>query len=298
MTRALRFTIRRLLMLSAVALTAGAGCARAPAAQFVAQADRLHTNAMASTVIPDRDLHDYIQQIGARIIAAAHVVAPDKTDSSFFDDVEFDLVDCPIPNCFATGGKHVYVYAGLFKFCQSEEELATAMCVAYAHLVNLDVENVGIVPDPARTMRQDVWQFVIKPFNGQQENAADQLAFQIYTKAGWDGTKFEYLFQRVGDEFSAPADAPREPIAARAMAAHALSRTASLADRRPNVADRRTFSVLRRSAVALSGKANGEGELYLLALPNIVLSHELPQEQAAQERLRPPPPSEIPLEPN
>jgi predicted Zn-dependent protease len=233
-----------------------------------------------------------------RIIAAAHVVAPDKTENSFFDEVEFDLVDCPIPNCFATGGKHVYVYAGLFKFCQSEEELATAMCVAYAHLINLDVENIGIVPDPARTMRQDVWQFVTKPFNAQQEQAADQLAFEIYTKAGWDGMKFEYLFQRVGDEYSAPADAPREAIAARAMAAHALSRTASLADRLPNVADRRMFAELRRSAVALSGNANGEGELYLLALPNIVLSHELPQEQAAQERLRPPPPSQVPLEPN
>jgi len=288
------------LLLIALLLSTGCASSPAPAQTFVAQAQRLHDDALAQTIIPPSDVEDYIQEIGHRIITAAREAAPDKTASPFFADVQFHLVDSPVPNVFTTGGKHIYVYAGLLQFCQNEEELATAMSQAYAHLVNLDLENTGLKPDDHRPVRADVWQFVINPFSSQQDMDADRLAFSIFEKAGWDGNKFEYLFQRVNDTYHSNPVPNRSSLGERAANAHALSVTARRADRRPPVADRRTFALLKHQAAALAAnqKPPPEDELFLLALPNLILSHELPDEQAAQESLRPPPPAAVQLEPN
>ena len=196
--------LRAFSLAAALLLLSGCASAPAPAREFVAQAQLLHDDALSQAIISDRDLEDYIQQIGQRIIAAASEAAPDKTSNPFFADVQFHLVDSDVPNVFATGGKHIYVYAGLFKFCQNEEELATAMSQAYAHLVNLDIQNTSMKPDDHRPLRADVWQFVINPFSSEQDLAADRLAFQMFDKAGWDGTKFENLFQRVNDTYHSP----------------------------------------------------------------------------------------------
>jgi hypothetical protein len=298
--RHLRLGVLPGLLLVAALLLSGCASNPAPAQEFVAQAQRLHDDALAQTIIPDNDLEDYIQQIGQRIIAAARDAAPDKTASPFFADVQFHLVDSPVPNVFSTGGKHIYVYAGLLQFCQNEEELATAMSEAYAHLVDLDLEKTGIKPDENRPLRADVWQFVIKPFSSAQDMEADRLAFEIFEKAGWDGTKFENLFQRVNDTYHSLPEPNRSSLSDRATNAHRLSISATRSDRRPPVADRRTFIMLKRQAAAIVAKQTPppEDELLLLALPNIILSHDLPAEQAAQERLRPPPPAAVQLEPN
>jgi predicted Zn-dependent protease len=281
------------------ALAGGCATGPAPADVFVAQANRLHDTALAQTIVANRDLDDYIQQVGQRIIDAAHQVAPDKTANQFYSTVEFHLVDSQVPNVFATGGRHIYVYAGLFQFCQSEEELAAAMSQAYAHLVNLDIEQTGITPDEHRSVRMDVWQFASKPFNSAQDMEADRLAFRIFQQAGWDGTKFEYLYQRLNDEYHGPDQPGRASLPARASQAHALSVTATRATQRPPVADRQTFSLLRRQAAALadSQPPPPDGQLFLMALPNLLLSHETADEQAAQDRLRPPAPT-VKLEPN
>src|SRR5688572_6222364 len=62
------------------------GCAngRAPAARFIEQAERLHDGALASTVTPDADLTEYIQEIGIRLERAAQEIAPDKARGPFF----------------------------------------------------------------------------------------------------------------------------------------------------------------------------------------------------------------------
>ena len=142
----------------------------------------------------------------------------DLTDANaFFSTVEFHVVDSHAPNIFAAGGRHIYVYAGLLEFCQNEEELATAMSQAYAHLVNLDIEQTGITPDENRSVRADVWQYVLNPFSGSQDMDADRLAFQIFDKAGWDGSKFEFLYQRLNDKYHSPAESGRASLAARAL---------------------------------------------------------------------------------
>ena len=58
-----------MVLLTGLFLTTLAGCSQGPvpAAEFVAQAERLHAEALASTVNPDRDLNDYVTAIGQRI---------------------------------------------------------------------------------------------------------------------------------------------------------------------------------------------------------------------------------------
>jgi predicted Zn-dependent protease len=292
--------LQLLLLAGAAAVLAGCATAPAPAQEFIAQANRLHDDALSQTIIANTDLEDYIQQVGTRIIEGARQAAPDKSSNPFFAKVQFHLVDSKVPNVFTTGGKHIYVYAGLLEFCQNEEELATAMSQAYAHLVNLDLQGTNLHPDPKRPVRTDIWQFVINPFSSAQDIEADKLAFAIFQSAGWNGTKFENLFQRVNDTYHSIPEPNRASLTDRAANAHDLSKTAITQNRRPPVADRHTFAELKRQAALLAAKQTPppDDETYLLALPNLILSHDLPEQKAAQELLRPPPPTGVQVEPN
>ena len=184
-----RPTVRPLsiLALVGVALGTAGGCAnnRAPAARFVQQAEQLHTGALAATVTPDEDLNAYVREIGRRIETAAKAEAPDKADAPFFQSMQFHLVDVPIINAYTTGGSHIYVYRGLFDFCNSEEELATAIAHAYAHALNLDAEATAMKPpEKPRSLRLAAWDYVVNRFNAAQEEASDKLAFRLYARAG------------------------------------------------------------------------------------------------------------------
>jgi hypothetical protein len=295
---------------------AGGGCAsgRAPSDRFVQQAERLHDEALASTVHPDDDLNAYVQELGQRLERAAEDVAPERVRGPFFRSMQFHLVDVPVINAFTTGGSHVYVYRGLFDYCQTEEELAAAMAHAYAHALNLDVEETGMSP-PAesaaaaarRPLRQVAWDFVANRFTLQQEQAADELAFRLYVRAGWDPAQFGRLFSRLSDpgEGATAGVAPdRQPLATRG--AMARGNTAGIAKRWKQlpVADRRTFESLRdqaekrRHVSPAAEQGNNEALKYLLAFPNCILSEDLPAQRQAQEQLRPPPPPVVEVEPN
>lgn len=276
------------------------GCAPAPARIFVDQADRLHNQSLASAVVGDRDLSEYVQLVGLRLSDAAHEVVPQRVANSFFSNIQFHLVDTPVVNAFTTGGRHVYVYRGLFQFCETEEELAAAMAHAYAHIINRDVEHLAMKPDPKRPLNLVAWQFVSDRFTSEQETEADNLAFQLYVKAGWDPTKFENLWQRLRDRYAGAAAPDRPSLETRAMEARRWGKEVSPNEIRPPVADRKTFAALHRQLNALTGPLEPQdgGELFLTAFPNCLVSRDLPAEVAAQARLRPPAPPAVKLEPN
>ena len=295
----------------------GLGCSkgRAPAAHFIEQAERLHDGALASTVTPDPDLAEYVQEVGLRLEKAAQEIAPDKVRGPFFRSMQFHLVDVPIINAFTTGGRHIYVYRGLFDFCQSEEELASAMAHAYAHALNLDVEGTGMNPagggdrGDARSLRLVAWDFVVNRFDALQEEESDKLAFRLYARAGWDPAKFGFLFSRLsdadkdGDGGTTPAP-DRVPLATRGALARGMTAGVPRRWRQEPVADPVTYRSLRDRAASLvfvseaAELRNTEPLLYLVAFPNCILSQDGPIQRQAQEMLRPPPAPVVDVEPN
>jgi predicted Zn-dependent protease len=296
-----------ILSMSALTLMLTVGCAqnRAPSARFLKQAEQLHNTALSSTITPDDDLNDYVHEIGKRLEDAAREVAPDKARGPFFQTMRFHLVDSPVINVFTTGGSHIYVYRGLFEFCRSEEELAAAIAHVYAHALNLDTETTGMVPaEEAPPARQLVWDYVVNRFGAQHEEESDKLAFRLYARAGWDPARFEVLFGRLSDEYPGPPAADRMPLAERGSLARSMVAEVPKKWRQLPVADARTYESLRKHAASLrftsaAGTSdNKEALLYLVAFPNCILSHDLPQQIQAQELLRPPPPPQTTVEPN
>ncbi|HZL37817.1 MAG TPA: M48 family metalloprotease, partial [Tepidisphaeraceae bacterium] len=288
-----------ILALSLLALSGGCQ-APAPAAKFVAQAQALHDQSLASTVASDGDLAEYVQDIADRIAAAAKQAAPGLANADFLSRVRCHLVNCDTINVFCTGGTHIYVYAGLLRQCQSEDELAAAIAHAYAHLIRLDLEKTRMRPDPRRLPAAVAWEFVINRFTLAQEENADRLAVTIYAKAGWDPSHFPVLFERL-EAFSGGNVAPdRQPLPVRAADVRATGADLPKMRGVTPVADPRTFILLRDRAARMSAgsAAPTVSEVFLRAFPNCMLSGDTSEQREAQERLRPPPPPPRKLEPS
>lgn len=269
----------------------------APAAEYVRQAQRLHEGALASAVTPNADLRDYVQLVGQRLIDGAKAADPGKVHDPVLAEMQFHFVGCAVPNVFTTGGAHIYVNSAVLRLAANEDELAAAIAHAYAHALNLDVEHVGMRPDPARPLQNVGWEFVVNRFKLPQEQEADRFAQELYTRAGYDPAAFAALFDRLA-QVPAPQAPDRIPPAARAQAARLRAKDSSRSRRPLPVADPRTFSSLRTQAASLQPTGSPEAQVLLRAFPNCLLSGDLPDQQAAQQQLRPPPPSPTRLEPS
>jgi hypothetical protein len=314
----IRITPGRSLFLWSLAglgmLLAGVGgCANGPvpAAEFVAQAERLHTGALQSTATTDRDLNDYFNEIGKRIIQGATNSDPKYAHlDPVFANMQFHLVGSPIPNAFTAGGRHIYIYNGLFQVCENEEELAAVMAHEFAHAVDLDVQHTAIKPDPTATVDKIAYQFVSNPFTLEMEQKADQQAFDFFSRGGWDPGRYHEVYSRLllaGYGSTSVGTSPnRLPLARRAEIDRDYAKglpPAARNWRQPPVADSQSFSDLRKRA-----KPGGESTspqnaawLFLRAMPNCVLPADLPAQQAAQQLLKTivtPPPAVVQPEPS
>lgn len=285
-------------LLGALLTICCSGCfGPAPAAEYVTQAQRLHDGALASAVASDADLRDYVQLVGQRLIDGAKSAEPGKVHDPVLSEMHFHLVGCPVPNVFTTGGSHIYVNSALLGLAATEDELAAAMAHAYAHALNLDVEHVGMRPDPARSLQAVGWEFVVNRFKLPQEQEADGLAQELYTKAGYDPEQFARLFDRLA-QVPAPQAPDRIPPSVRAQAARMRAKDSGRPRRPLPVADPRTFTSLRQQATSLQSTGSPEAQVLLRAFPNCLLAGDLLEQQAAQQQLRPPPPPPTRLEPS
>jgi len=293
----------RVWALSGVILLLGLGCqtpAPPPPAVFLAQAERLHDGALMTTVVLDADLTDYLQLVGDRVAEAAHQVAPDKINDAFARSIRCQLVNCDVINAFSAGGMHVYVTTGLFRECQSEEQLAAAIAHAYAHLVNLDLEATKMKPDETGPLSMVAWNYVANRFSLEQEKQADALAQRIYLRGGWDPGKFSTLFEHLESHSGALVAPDRLPLPVRVAVLEDSLIGLSRPGRKLPVADPKTFVSLRdRSSSIHETTAPMVPELFLKAFPNCILSGDTPEQREAQERLRPVLPGPVQkLEPN
>jgi predicted Zn-dependent protease len=205
--------------------------------QIIDQADQAHTG-LAPAVIKDRELADYIQAVGDRIVEAARQADRDKVGpkSHFSDDdrdwmfskkMEFHFVNSKTLNAFTTGGEHMYIYTALFLTCEDENDLAAVMSHEYAHVYSRHVQKgtqrnyailgtallagaAGAVAGGKEHYQEygsaaggaalAAGQLLGTNFTRKDEAEADQYGFYFYTHAGWDPDRFGHFFQIMIDK--------------------------------------------------------------------------------------------------
>jgi predicted Zn-dependent protease len=208
------------------------GCANDK--QVISQANQFHSS-LEPAVINDAQLSRYIQTVGDRIIAAAQELdkqgfgpASHKKESAtwMFDKggMKFHFVNSKTINAFTTGGNHMYVYTELFRNCETEDELAAVMAHEFAHVYARHVQkgmNRQIVTmlgaagvgaagyaaggkehgaqygSAAAGLAAMAGQYFGMSYTREDEDEADRLGFQFYSRAGWAPDRFADFFRKM-----------------------------------------------------------------------------------------------------
>jgi hypothetical protein len=317
-----RSLIRRSVVPLFALLLLATGCQSGPrpAAEFVRQASYLHDAALSSTVVRHPEVDEYLAEVGKRVVAGATAANPSNTVDPTFAGMRFHLVASDIVNAFGTGGGHIYLYNGLLQRCDSEEELAAALAVQFAHALDLDHQRTGMRPDTRGgadrlSIDRVAYLYVTFPFSSRQFTEADRRAFDFYSRGGWDPAKFADVYitlRRKGLDLpplAGPDGQARPTLTERGAMATGLRSSLPASSRewrQATVADPETFREIKTLAAQAAARQLTDqtirGRLYLLAFPNTVLPSEQPDQVPAQLQLRkdviPPTPVGPPIEPS
>ena len=225
---------RMLLLASLLGLlpTIGTGCANDK--QVIGQANQFHSN-LEPAVIRDPELNRYIQTVGDRIIAAAEALdkqgfgptSHKKENAAWMfakGGMQFHFVNSKTINAFTTGGNHMYIYTELFQKCDTEDELAAVMAHEFAHVYARHVQKgmnrqivtmlgaagVGAAGYAAGGKEHGqqyasagaglaamAGQYFGMSYTREDEDEADRLGFQFYSRAGWDPRRFADFFRKM-----------------------------------------------------------------------------------------------------
>jgi predicted Zn-dependent protease len=205
--------------------------------QVIEQADQAHSG-LKPAVINDRELADYIQAVGDRIIDAAREadrnrVGPpahfndQEREWMFSQRMQFHFVNSKTLNAFTTGGEHMYIYTELFQNCADENDLAAVMSHEFAHVYCRHVQkgtqrqygiigaalaagaggallggkdNAAQYGSLAGGAALALGQVAGATFTRGDEGEADKYGFYFYTHAGWDPDRFGHFFQVMIDK--------------------------------------------------------------------------------------------------
>jgi predicted Zn-dependent protease len=205
--------------------------------QVIDQADQAHAG-LKPAVINDRELADYIQAVGDRIIDAAREAdrakvgppahfADKERDWMFSQNMQFHFVNSKTINAYTTGGEHMYIYTELFQNCADENDLAAVMSHEFAHVYCRHVQkgtqrqygiigaalaagaggallggkdNAAQYGSLAGGAALALGQVAGATFTRGDEAEADKYGFYFYTHAGWDPERFGHFFQVMIDK--------------------------------------------------------------------------------------------------
>jgi len=136
----------------------------------------------------DENLSAYVNQIGDRLVAVSG--RPNL-------DYNFEIVDNPQVNAFATMGGFIYLHTGLLKMADNEAELASVIAHEIAHVVarhsqkQLQQQAVtqGLLSvaglDSTKIVQLGVALAVDLPYSRQDEYEADSLGLEMLKAAGY-----------------------------------------------------------------------------------------------------------------
>ncbi|MGF1634007.1 MAG: M48 family metalloprotease [Phycisphaerae bacterium] len=200
----------------------------------IAQSNNAHVQ-LEPAVVSDPVLDGYLDEIGARIIAAARELyaedfgpeaAFDADAEWMFQETNFHFVKSDQLNAFTTGGPHVYMYTELFTTSATEDAFAAVVAHEFGHIYGRHVHNgmqrqygvLGLAAGGAVAGGllggEDNWQtgaaagagiggavgsFIGMGFSRADELEADELGFAFYVRAGYDPERFGDFFQQMVD---------------------------------------------------------------------------------------------------
>jgi Zn-dependent protease with chaperone function len=261
---------------------------------LIEQAEALHRS-LTPGIADDARLRGYMQQIGARLLAAAKDVmreqfsskAVEESDWKYSRDIQFHVAKSGIPNAFATGGHHVYVLLPALQKCQSEDELAAALVHAYSHTLLRHIEHNVPSEGPDAAPASIVQRFVEHRFSLKQEQEADELAFKVHARAGWDPVAFVSMLEHLETDRTRvgmiQARLEKLPPAAQEWS-------------RPPIADVKRFEEHKAGATAnaVQKRPPTVVERLLAAMPNCFQPEDTPAQREAQRELMTPAPTDTP----
>jgi predicted Zn-dependent protease len=158
----------------------------------------------------DRRLQEMAQRVGERLARAAN-----RPDFRW----EFVVIENPKANAFCLPGGKVGIYTGLFRYVQSDADLATVVSHEAAHVLarhagerlsqsqlaqlggmGLGLAMMGSNPMAAQTAMLGyglgTQMGVLLPYNRKQEYEADQIGLILMAKAGYDPTQAVDFWRR------------------------------------------------------------------------------------------------------
>lgn len=316
------------LLMLAVLLPLITGCATDK--QVIAQANDLHSG-IKPTVINDPEVATYVQKVGDRIIAAAKEMAAEDQKANkgedrtwmFSNAMQFHIVASDTVNAFTTGGEHMYVYTGLLKLCQDEDELAAVMGHEYGHVYCRHVQSgmnrqyammgaaaaagaagYAVSKDDQRLTNAAAFagaaaaagQFVGMGYTRGDERQADDMGYSFYVRAGWDPAQFDAFFKqmiKMGYDKTPELMSDHPSLASRVDAADKRTATLPLNAaqwRKPPVAAPAEFKRIRDKALADAAAmpktdATSGAKLLLDSFPTCVAPVEDAKQKDAQKRL-------------
>ena len=260
---------------------------------------RLHQS-VTPAIVPGERSDRYFEQLSRRLTTAARDVARDRNGplastrvgGEWFaaDAITPRVVASPLVNVYSAGGPHVYVYTGLLQRCAVEDDLAAVLAHEYAHLVlghSAPRAAAATGEDPVPAMALRLADVVYDP---SQELRADDVAFAIYVRGGWDPVRYPAVWDATGGPGAARMSAVREK----------LERLPPVAGEwvRPPIADERWFGQFKRETLAAGGTApNDAARRVLAALPSAFTGTTADQVAARRELQRElaPPPAPAPV---
>ena len=193
--------------------------------QVIAQAEGAHGQ-IEPAILTDPQLDRYTQAVGDRIVATAYDLwqqgAFEDLDLEewMFEDVSFHMVNSDVPNAFTTGGKHIYMYTGLFTRADTEDGFAAVVGHEFGHILGRHVHGgmnrrytqLGIAAGAAVAgaaidkdnrargaslgagMGLAGGQVAGLKFGRDDEAQADAIGFALYAHSGYDPNKFREFF--------------------------------------------------------------------------------------------------------
>jgi hypothetical protein len=226
---------------------------------------------LASAIVPDGEVALYVKAVAARLQDAVDAQAGAKTTT-----IQVELLTSDSPLLFFVGGDRAYLSTGAFRQFESEEDLAAALAHVYAHALNKD----QLRHDRAQSIDLLVVADVLarSPMTDEEERAADQIGFLIFSRGGWDPAKYADAWSRLGGTRGGTRAA-----AIRAFAENSPPISAEW--RKPSVADRFTFHNIALEARATPNRSDADARLLLRCIKSCMGNDNIIDRTAAIEML-------------